>query len=191
MSKDKNNLGNDVRDEPVDDVSTNDDGAVDVEVGSIKFSSNSDDALAAVQRERDDLNDRLLRAHADYQNLARRSQQSVAEAREQQLMSMARSLLSVLDNFDHALQSDAAKTSAEELLKGVHIVRDQLTQTLEGFGIRKMPVEQGDAFDPNRHEALMRQSVENLPPDHVAAELQPGYTIGDKTLRPAKVSVSE
>ncbi len=174
---------------PIDDAA--DDGP---EVGSIRMPSEddlSDDPIAALQRERDELNDRLLRAHADYQNLARRAQVNVTEARQQQLKDIAGALLTVLDTFDHALLTDAAKTNAEDILKGVHIVRDQLLQTLEQFGVKRMQVDAGDAFDPNQHEALMRQAVEGLDPDHVAAELQPGYTLEDKTLRPAKVSVTE
>jgi molecular chaperone GrpE len=149
------------------------------------------DEAAALRARVKELEDALLRSHADYQNLARRAQINVREAREQALMEIAKAMLTVMDHFDHALLVDAQKTSAEDLMKGVHIVRDQLLQTLERFGVKRLNVEVGDEFDPNRHEALMRQPADDLDSNRVAAELQAGYTIGERTLRPAKVSVSE
>jgi molecular chaperone GrpE len=149
------------------------------------------DEAAALRARVKELEDALLRSHADYQNLARRAQINVREAREQALMEIAKAMLTVMDHFDHALLVDAQKTSAEDQMKGVHIVRDQLLQTLERFGVKRLNVEVGDEFDPNRHEALMRQPADDLDSNRVAAELQAGYTIGERTLRPAKVSVSE
>ena len=147
--------------------------------------------LEKLQAERDDLESRLLRVSADYQNFARRAQQNVAAARDQQVMAMAKALVTVLDHFDSALSVDPQKTRPADLLQGVQIVRDELLKTLEGFGVRRLDVVQGEAFDPIRHEAMIRQRVEGLDPDHVAAQLQPGYLLGDKTVRPAKVSVTE
>ena len=73
----------------------------------------------------------------------------------------------------------------------MRIVRDQLMSALEGFGVSRIDARPGEQFDPNRHEAMMRQAVEGLEPDRVAAQLQPGYMLDEKTLRPAKVSVTE
>lgn len=138
-----------------------------------------------------DLDSKLLRAHADYQNVIRRSHQEVSNAREHQLMDVAKDLLTVLDHFDHAVAIDPAKSSAQDVLNGVMIVRDELMRTLERYGIQRLPVEPGDEFDPNRHEALMRQPSEDHETNQVVALLQSGYMIKDKTLRPAKVSVAE
>lgn len=150
----------------------------------------SEQQIATLQAELDDLQSRLLRVTADYQNFARRSQQNIVEARQQQLMEVARALLSVLDHFDRALEVDAQKVSAQSLLDGVQIVRNELTKTLEQFDIRRLPVKVGDPFDPAQHEAMMRQPVEGLPADHIALLLQPGYSLGQRTLRPAKVAVT-
>lgn len=147
--------------------------------------------LEALRRERDDLEAQVLRLSADYQNFVRRSQQNIDTACEQQLMSLAKSLVTVLDHFDHALEVDAEKTSAADLLAGMQIVRDELLKTLEQFGIRRLDVAPGDSFDPTYHEALMRQPVDGLEPDRVAAQMQPGYVLGEKALRPAKVSLTE
>ncbi len=138
-----------------------------------------------------DLESKLLRAHADYQNVIRRSHQEVANAREHQLMDVAKDLLTVLDHFDHAVAIDPQNSSAQDVLDGVLIVRDELMRTLERFGIQRLTVEPGDEFDPNRHEAMMRQPSDDLDSNQVVMQLQPGYLINDKTLRPAKVSVAE
>ena len=147
--------------------------------------------LEAVQAELDELNARFFRVSADYQNYVRRAQQNVGDARAQQLMDVARALLGVLDNFDRALEVDPEATAAGAVLEGMQIVHDELLKKLEQFGVERVEVCAGDEFDPNRHEALLRQSVEGIEPNHVVAQLQPGYVLGDKVIRPAKVSVGE
>jgi molecular chaperone GrpE len=147
--------------------------------------------FAALRAESDDLRNRLLRVSADYQNFVRRSQQGIADARALQTMEICKSLVNVLDSFDHALAVDPEKTGVASLLQGMQMVRDQLLKALEAHGVRRLEVKPGDPFDPVVHEALMNQKVEGLAPNLVAAQLQPGYVLGDKTIRPAKVSVSQ
>ncbi len=149
------------------------------------------DALAALQAERDELQAKVLRIMADYQNLARRSRQSIEEARQQQVMAIAKALLTPLDQFDHALGVDPETTGAKDILQGVQIVRDELLKALDQFGVRRLDAEVGEPFDPNRHEALTRQQVEGFEPDHITAQYQPGYTLEGKVMRPAKVVISE
>jgi molecular chaperone GrpE len=147
--------------------------------------------LGDLQKERDDLEQRLLRLSADYQNFVRRSNQNIAATREQQTYDLAKALVTVLDHFDLALQVDPAKTPAATILQGVQMVRDELLRTLEGFGVKRMNPAVGQEFDPQRHEAMMRQKLTDTEPDRVAMTLQPGYTLGDKTIRPAKVAITE
>ena len=149
------------------------------------------DPLAALEQQHAALNDKYLRLAADYQNFQRRSQQNVTQAREQQAMSMARDLLTVLDHFDNALAIDPEKSAASDLIKGVTIVRDELLRTLASHGIERIEAEPGEEFDPNRHEALMHQASEEHEPGSVAQQLQPGYVMQGKTLRPVKVAVVE
>lgn len=137
------------------------------------------------------LNERLLRVSADYQNYVRRSQQNVTDARDQQLMQVARALITVLDHFDRAIEVDLETANSESVLDGMKIVRNELLATLDRFGVQRLEVSAGDAFDPTRHEALMRQSAEGIESSHVVTQLQPGYMLGDKTLRAAQVSVAE
>lgn len=149
------------------------------------------DDLADLKTKADELEAKLLRAAADYQNVVRRSQQNVAAAREQTVMEVARDLLTVMDHFDHAVNFDADAADPRALLEGVIMVRDELMRILERHGVKRMPVSRGDEFDPNKHEAMMRHAAQGIETNQVVDQLQPGYTIGEKTLRPAKVSVAE
>ena len=147
--------------------------------------------LESLQGELADTSNRMLRVQADYQNFVRRSQKNLNEARQQQLMEIAKALVTVLDHFDRALEIDTQKTTATSLVAGVKIVRDELLRTLERFGVERVDVKVGDEFDPNRHEALMHEAGEDVQANHVVKQLQPGYILGDKTLRPAQVSIAQ
>jgi len=149
------------------------------------------DALERLQAERDDFEHRLLRVSADYQNFARRAQQNVDIAVEQKLMDVGRGLVTVLDHFDRALGVDAQSTTAEDVMQGVSMVKSELLVTLSRYGIERVEVEVGDEFDPVRHEALMRQPSTEVDSNCITMQMQPGYMIGEKVLRPAQVGVAE
>ena len=161
------------------------------EVISTDSDGEPEDELTQLRQQCAELNSKYLRTAADMQNFARRAAQNVADARQQQLMAVTRAMVAVMDHFDKALEVDPENTSADALLEGMRIVRDELLGALEKFGVKRVEVKQGDQFDPICHEAMMRQAVEGLEPDRIAAQFQPGYVLEDKTLRPAKVSVSE
>ena len=163
----------------------------DVQWDDDTTSQPEEDVVASLERERDELNDRLLRTMADYQNFARRAEQNIVVARDQQSIDMAKGLVTVLDHFDRALEVDPDKTSTKDLMQGVVMVRDELLRALQRFGVERLDVESGEAFDPNRHEAMMRQPSEEIESNHVTAQFQPGYMLRDKVIRPAKVAVAE
>jgi molecular chaperone GrpE len=146
--------------------------------------------LQRLQTERDELESKLLRVSADYQNFARRAQQNVDSAVEQKIMDMARGLATVMDHFDRALEGHN-KDEAEGVLQGVFMVHDELLATLNRFGIERLDVQPGTEFDPNRHEALMRQPSDEIDSNHVTMQMQPGYVLGEKVIRPAQVGVAE
>jgi len=151
----------------------------------------SPEGASALKAQNEELEAKLLRVTADYQNYARRAQQSAADACQQQLMKLAKALLTPLDHFDHALAAETRASSNQSLLKGVEIVRDELYKVLEQFDIKRIDVNPGDEFDPVRHEAIQRVQAEGVQSGAVAQMLQAGYTLADKTLRPAKVVVAE
>ena len=143
-----------------------------------------------LQAQRDEFESKLLRVSADYQNFARRAQQNVDSAVQQKLMDIARGLVTVMDHFDRALEGQS-KDGATGVLQGVMMVHDELLSTLNRYGIQRLDVEPGTEFDPNRHEALMRQPSDEIESNHITMQMQPGYVLGEKVIRPAQVGVAE
>jgi molecular chaperone GrpE len=146
--------------------------------------------VEALAQERDELFAQLQRVSADYQNFIRRSQQNTADSIGVAKGDLLRSLIPVLDHFDHALSSKPESEDGQRLYDGVRIVRDELMKVLEQAGVKRIDVQPGDPFDPHLHEAMMRQPAEGVEPNHVSATLQPGYVFGERTLRAAKVAVA-
>lgn len=165
-------------------------GEESIDAAQHEAQTQEQDVLSRLQAERDDLESRLLRVSADYQNFARRAQQNVDSAVQQKLMDVARGLITVLDHFDRALD---VETSDEPtgLVQGVTMVHSEMLATLNRFGIERLDVEIGSEFDPVRHEALMRQPSEEIESNHVTMQMQPGYMLGDRVIRPAQVGVAE
>ena len=130
------------------------------------------------------------RALADFANYQRRASQNEQQAVRSGEADVVRSMLAVLDHFDLALDQDKTQITVEQLLDGVHIVRDELFRSLEAFGVERIAPDAGDEFNPNLHQAVLQQAAEGIAPNHVVAVLQPGYTMGETVLRPAKVSVA-
>ena len=192
-------------DEPADDAPTPSDGEggehtecldlSDDVAGSINPGADPEaevvDELTSLQNKVAELEASLLRAAADYQNAVRRSQQNVVNAREHTIMDMSKDLLTVMDHFDHAVHFDAEASDSKALIDGVLMVRDELGRALERFGVTRIQVSRGDEFDPNCHEAMMKQPADDLESNQIVEQLQPGYMLNDKAIRPAKVSVAE
>ena len=137
-----------------------------------------------------ELEDRLLRVHADFDNFRKRTRQEKEELLTVANTKVVGDLLPVLDNFSLALQAAESASEAESIAKGVGMVYKQLVGLLENLGLRVMePI--GQTFDPNLHEAVMAESVEGQNPGTVIAVMRTGYYFKDKVLRPAMVKVSE
>lgn len=145
----------------------------------------------ALRQERDELEQRLLRTAADFQNYVKRAEQNIESARQQQLIDMVKAMTTVLDHFDRALEVDPEQTTARDVLAGVQMVRQELLDVLARFGVERIEAEPGEAFDPNRHEAMMREQRDDIASNHITQQLQPGYLIDSKIVRPAKVGVAE
>ncbi len=151
--------------------------------------SQQSQALSAAIAEANDLRERLLRWQADFDNLRRRSSGEILETRRNVEGVFAKDMLDVLDHFETALAVDPAKTDAATLLQGVKITYDELKKVLQRRGIESYdPI--GQAFDPNKHEAIAREVNAQQPAMTVVQTFQRGYRMGDKILRPAKVKVS-
>jgi molecular chaperone GrpE len=150
----------------------------------------------ALTREVADLKDRLLRALAETENVRRRSERDVADARSFGISSFARDLLVVADNMRRALDAidpglrENADSGIKALISGVELTERELLNVLEKHGVTKIdPV--GAKFDPHRHQAMFEVQDASIPNGTVVQVMQPGYMIGERVLRPALVSVAK
>ena len=136
-----------------------------------------------------ELNDRYLRALADFDNFRKRARQEMEEARRNAAASVIEEVLPVLDNFERALQAAEESQQLDKLLEGVRMIRRQMQDILERRGVA--PIEAlGQPFDPNYHEAVARIETADHPEGTVVHEVEKGYKLGDRVLRPTKVAVA-
>jgi molecular chaperone GrpE len=134
-----------------------------------------------------ELSDAYLRAKAEAENVRRRADEEVGKARKFAVESFAESLLPVRDSLEAAIAIPAA--SPEQLLEGVHATLRQLTTALERNKVVEVNPPAGAKFDPHQHQAISVVPAAQ-DPNTVVAVLQKGYTIADRVLRPALVTVS-
>jgi molecular chaperone GrpE len=148
--------------------------------------SGSDEAADQLKAERDSLFDRLARLQAEFDNYRKRQWREQQEFRDYALMDALKSLLPILDSFERAL---AAGGSGEEFRAGVELIHRQLQDTLAKLGVTPIRA-QGERFDPNLHQAVQMVETAEAKDNHVIEELQRGYKIKERLLRPAMVRVA-
>jgi molecular chaperone GrpE len=144
--------------------------------------------LPRLRAERNDLFERLARLQAEFDNYRKRAAKENAEYRDYAISDAARSLLPVIDSFTLALKNSTAKP--EDLRKGVELIFKQLQDVLQKLNIERIST-QGEPFDPRVHEAIEMVETDAAPDHHVLEELQPGYRIKGRLLRPAMVRVAK
>lgn len=164
--------------------------AAESESTPIEVSEEAAALVKQLQAELDEAVEARKRALADFRNYQRRALESEQRALESGAARVIRALLPVMDNFDLTLAQKADQMNVEQLMGAVKIVRAELNKVMQTQGVQRIEPARGEAFDPHRHEAVMRQPAEDLPPHSVVATMQPGYALGEVVLRPAKVSVS-
>jgi len=141
------------------------------------------------------LKDKLLRTLADMENLRRRTEKEIADAKTYGVANFAREMLPLADNLRRAVDSvpaqarDGLEQSVRTLIEGVELTERDFVSRLARFGVKKIEA-QGQRFDPNQHEALFEIPDESAPNGTVAQVVEPGYLIGERVLRPAKVGVA-
>lgn len=133
---------------------------------------------------------RYLRLRADYDNLARRGRLDREASEKYRAQSLLTELLPVLDNLDRALQVEVTSEEASSLYKGVEMVYQQLVAATQKEGLEVIPAE-GESFDPNFHQAVMQEQDSEKEAGTILRELQKGYKLKDRVLRPSMVSVNE
>ena len=147
--------------------------------------------------ERDEAKDQVLRTLADlqnyqrdFQNFRKRNQQEMATFRVMATEQFVTELLPVLDNFERTIAHVEAGATVESLVGGIKAVEKQLRTVLESQSVRRIQ-SVGEPFDPELHEALGTQSGTEHPEDTVVLEIEPGYKMGEKVIRPARVKVAK
>jgi molecular chaperone GrpE len=146
------------------------------------------DALEELRREKDSLHDRLLRTAAEFDNYRKRVERERRELADYMKADVLAELLPIVDNFERALQ--APSTDADPLRKGVELIHKQMLDFLRKRGVT--PIEAlGADFDPNFHQAVIHETSPSHREGEVIEELQRGYMLGDKLLRPAMVKVAK
>jgi len=152
----------------------------------------AEEALAALEIEHAQLKDRMLRLQADFDNHRKRMLREKQETLSYGHENVVKDLLPVVDNLDRAIEHAQASSGAdfEGMLQGVDLVRRELLGVLEKHGVEGIEAD-GEAFDPNVHEALAQVEDPNVEAGRVARVLQKGYRLRDRLLRPARVMVSK
>jgi molecular chaperone GrpE len=154
------------------------------------------DPIAELQAENADLRDRFVRLAADMDNLRRRTERELKDAKVYGVTAFARDMLGVSDNLRRALDAvpaemrAAADAGLTTLLEGVEMTERSMLSTLERHGVKKIEPE-GEKFDPNFHQAMFEVPNPAVPNNTVVQVVQAGYTIGDRVLRPAMVGVAK
>lgn len=154
------------------------------------------DPLEALKAENAELRDRFLRLAAEMDNLRRRTERELKDAKTYAVTGFARDMLAVSDNLRRALEAlpDEARAAADAglsaLVEGVEMTERGMLLTLERHGVRKIEAE-GQKFDPNFHQAMFEIPNPDVPNNTVVQVVQAGYAIGDRVLRPAMVGVAK
>jgi molecular chaperone GrpE len=150
----------------------------------------------ALEREHAEMRDRLLRTLAEMENLRKRTEREVADARLYGMATFARDVLGVADNMRRALDAvppdlrASAEAGMKALVDGVELTERELLKALEKNGVRQF-TPQGEKFDPNVHQAIYEVPDASVPAGSIVQVVQPGYMIGERVLRPALVGVSK
>jgi molecular chaperone GrpE len=165
-------------------------------VADAREGEGSDQRVDALAREAADYKDRLLRTLAEMENLRKRTEREIGDARQYAVTNFARDMLTVSDNLKRAIAAVPAEArngvdpALDALIEGVAVTERGLEQTLTKHGIRQLD-DKGQKFDPTRHQAMYEVETPAMAPGMVADVIQAGYVIGDRVLRPALVAVSK
>lgn len=152
--------------------------------------------VAALQEERDELNDRVLRKAAEFENYRRRMQREKKRRHEAGMLEVIEPILEVLDDFERSLdaaedlqENQDAETAYESLRGGVEMVFRKFRDTLERLGVEPIQAE-GGPFNEELHEAMMRQPSDEAEPGTVLQEIRKGYRMGERVIRHSRVVVA-
>jgi molecular chaperone GrpE len=153
-------------------------------------SAEQNEGIAELQRERDQLKDRLLRTAAEFENYRKRTDRDRQTLHETVNAAVVEDLLPLIDDLERALAADPGTEGAEAYRRGVELVLKQLEDLLRKRGVKSIEAVGAD-FDPNYHQAVMYEPTQGHREGEIVEEFRRGYMIGDRLLRPAMVKVAK
>jgi len=142
-----------------------------------------------LQAEKLELFETLQRVSADYANFQKRIPKQISDSVSYEKERLLKSLLPVLDNFEHTINSDQSG-DIDAVMKGIKIVHDQMLDTFKSHGVEKILAE-SQIFDPSQHEAMLQRTEEDKENNLILEEFQKGYTLNGRVIRPSKVIVNK
>ena len=185
---------------PNDEDSTTAEVAEDVQYDILKNEGNdaenvaemsAEDKLAAEMEElKDELKEKdssLKRLRADFENFRRRTAKEKEELSDFVVQNVLKDMLPLVDNFGRAMTAD--RTDVEAFAKGLEMIHNQFLDVLKNHGLKEIVIDDATTFDPNFHQAVMRVANPDLPDGVIAQELQKGYMVKDRVIRPSMVQV--
>ncbi len=148
---------------------------------------------AELQAKHDEMKDNMMRALADADNTRKRAAKEVEEANRYGVSSLAKDLITVLENLQRATDTapQAETQSVKDFIQGVDLTRKELLNIFERRGIKRIEPKPGEKFDHNLHQAVAQVEDHKYEPGAVLQVIQSGYIIHDRLLRPAMVTVSK
>jgi molecular chaperone GrpE len=165
-------------------------------VDSLDTTPPQTDRVAELEADVATLKDRLVRSLADLENMRRRTEREVKDARLYGATAFARDILTVADNIQRAQAAlpEAERANLSEAVKafleGIELTERDLLKTLERHNVKQLQP-MGQKFDPNKHQAMFEAPTNDVEPGTVMNVIQTGYTIGERVLRPALVGVAK
>ena len=147
--------------------------------------------LQAAEQQAAENYDRLLRVSAEFDNYKKRTAREMQDVVRYANERMAKEMLVVVDNLERAIEAaGAGRTEDDPLVKGIHLTLGEVLKILERHKVKEVKA-LGEPFDPTYHQAMMQEEVDDQPPNTVVREMQKGYLMHDRLLRPAMVVVSK
>lgn len=146
--------------------------------------------ILELENKLDEMESRYLRTQADFDNVKKRHVAELDAKQKYRSQSLAQDILPALDSFEKALATKAEHEEVKQILKGMEMVYNQILVAFEKEGIEVIPAV-GEQFDPNFHQAVMQDSDENAANNEITAELQKGYKLKDRVIRPSMVKVNQ
>ncbi|WP_244088129.1 nucleotide exchange factor GrpE [Companilactobacillus sp. RD055328] len=155
-----------------------------------EVTDDSNDELEALQKQKDEFEDKYLRSQAEIQNMHARFDKEKQQLLKYDGQKLAKEILPVIDNIERALQVEVTNDNGEQLKKGIELTLSGLNNALKDSNVTEIAAE-GETFDPNVHQAIQTVAADDEHPvDTVVSVLQKGYMLKDRVLRPSMVIVA-